>query len=367
MINRTNRTSNLFNLRVTIATLRLNVFRDEKRLKVIFWIISCGGFIVLNIAKAVNSPAAIYKLAKIIELILFAYYLKNNINIKKDIKKIVYILSLSVIWQSVLSLGQWFKQSSIFGYWFFGEQPYNTATIGIKIIDFFGRLKIAPLGTFPHPNILAGFLVISLIIILSYSDRDRRLFWIKFGAVILGTISLLLTFSFPAWMIFLIISGWQLGIRKRKDLVKIIMGVGLIGVILLIRPRKILTYPWEKTSLTRRISLNQISAKMWASSPIFGVGLNNFIVRMEDFGQISGNIRFLQPVHNIYLLILAETGIIGMIGLIWLIKTIWNKKRSQKLSFFYPLAAILFLGLFDHYFLTIQQGMLILALVLGLS
>jgi len=46
---------------------------------------------------------------------------------------------------------------------------------------------------------------------------------------------------------------------------------------------------------------------------------------------------------------------------------IWGsdgKKRGQNLITVY---CLLFLGLFDHYFLTIQQGMLMVSMVLGLT
>ena len=121
------------------------------------------------------------------------------------------------------------------------------------------------------------------------------------------------------------------------------------------------------TSFTRRLELTKIAIKMWLSSPIFGVGLNNFIVRMEEFGQVKANIRFLQPVHNIYLLVLAETGIIGLLTVSCWLLVVGKKLKEKNHPLFYVLCSMFFLGLFDHYFLTIQQGMLILALILGLG
>ena len=52
---------------------------------------------------------------------------------------------------------------------------------------------------------------------------------------------------------------------------------------------------------------------MFADHPLVGVGLNNFEQVMGPY-QKYGIIFFNNPVHNLYLLYLAETGIIGFIG-----------------------------------------------------
>jgi hypothetical protein len=70
-----------------------------------------------------------------------------------------------------------------------------------------------------------------------------------------------------------------------------------------------------------------------------------------------------QPVHNIYLLILAELGIIGFI--LWLIPVLFLTKKS---SFICSLLfiVILAISLFDHYFWTLYFGILLFWLTLGL-
>lgn len=318
--------------------------------------------------RATNPAAAFYKLVKLSEFFFLIIYIKNNINIKKDIKKISQALSYSVVWQSVLAISQWFNQGSIFGYWFFGEQPYHSATLGIKLINFFGQLKIPSYGTFPHANVLAGFLVISLIMIFHSLDYHRfNINDIKSLALVLGIIALFLTFSLPAWITLAFIFSYLLfkKTKKRKWLFK--AGFLLFFFLLGLLVNSFL----DPSSFQRRLNLNQIAIKIWLSSPFLGVGLNNFVVRMEEFGQVVANIRFLQPVHNLALLILSETGIIG--GLVigyWLltIKTKLGKKRKEKniQLLICSFIGLLFLGLFDHYFLTIQQGLLISSLILGL-
>ena len=92
-----------------------------------------------------------------------------------------------------------------------------------------------------------------------------------------------------------------------------------------------------------------------------------------------------QPVHNFYLLIAAEIGIIGLILFILFIfkvlKMAYLKVKSQIVSretiftrhinlctgfILSILLGFLFIGSFDHYFWTIQQGQLTFWLILGL-
>ncbi|MCL5090714.1 MAG: hypothetical protein M1514_01755, partial [Patescibacteria group bacterium] len=101
-----------------------------------------------------------------------------------------------------------------------------------------------------------------------------------------------------------------------------------------------------------------------------GVGLNNFIPAAAD-QLLVGPSRFLQPVHNIFLLQLSETGLLGLLGLLGLISLpIWIliKRRNFAAKFLIAVWVIIFfLGLFDHYFLTLPQGYRLLFLVWGLS
>src|SRR3990167_9488867 len=114
---------------------------------------------------------AIYKWVKFCEMGLLAAWVREN-RISIHIARATKIVILTVIFQSVLALGQWFNQGSLVGYWFLGEQPYSAATPGIdKITWLDGSLKIPPLGTTPHPNVLAGFLVVALASLQGRSEE----------------------------------------------------------------------------------------------------------------------------------------------------------------------------------------------------
>src|SRR3989344_3552293 len=77
-------------------------------------------------------------------------------------------------------------------------------------------------------------------------------------------------------------------------------------------------------SVIVRADLIKTSILMTQHSPIFGVGLNNFLQNVSYFSKNENQSLFLnlQPVHNIFLLILSQTGVIGFGFFIWfLVKT----------------------------------------------
>jgi Tol biopolymer transport system component len=67
--------------------------------------------------------------------------------------------------------------------------------------------------------------------------------------------------------------------------------------------------------VTSRYQLNDLAGRMIAEHPALGVGLNNFEVVMGPY-ENHGIIFINNPVHNLYLLYLAETGIVGLAGLL---------------------------------------------------
>jgi hypothetical protein len=91
------------------------------------------------------------------------------------------------------------------------------------------------------------------------------------------------------------------------------------------------------------------------------VGPGNFVAFVNDF-------RFMQPVHNIFLLILSESGIFSF-GLFILVLALAIKRTfTQEYLFLFliSLLQITFEGSLDHYFWTIQQTLLMMWILFGL-
>ena len=121
-----------------------------------------------------------------------------------------------------------------------------------------------------------------------------------------------------------------------------------------------LSFDLGQRFITHRIELINASLKLIKESFLLGVGLNNFIPNLVKVSNTFVNSWELQPVHNIFLLIFSETGIIGISAFLYLVLV---PALLTNLS----LIAILITGLSDHYWITLQQNMLLLTFVLALS
>lgn len=78
-----------------------------------------------------------------------------------------------------------------------------------------------------------------------------------------------------------------------------------------------------------------------------------------------------QPPHNIFLLTLVELGTLGLIALCLMfaqaLSFAWNLKNTDLgKTLLLIFSVLIIIGLFDHYLLTIQQGRLLLFLIIGM-
>jgi O-antigen ligase len=376
--------TDLFILAIFIFSLP-KLFTEIKNIKqkYLLWIVFFSLSLLLGLTGAKNFWAGAYGVVKLLEFSLLVYFLAPNY--KNFNKVILYFLVLaSVTFEAALSFLQYLNQGSLGGiFYFFGERAFNAGTPGIANASINGQLFLRPYATFPHPNVLAGFLVLSMIFLLLFSFKIK---WLKmfnwFGGILI-TGALLITLSRSAillWLIYLLVlfGFWSVEkYKKRKfnPLQIVLFALIVIGaVIFLILQNNLILQRFLTTSLLdesviQRQELIAQSLNMFWRNPVLGVGLNNYFNNLNVISFQSSTF-LIQPVHNILLLILAETGLIGFCFVIFafaksIVKT-FNQKQTRKYLLM-ALFAVVFLGMFDHYFLTLQQGQLLLSLILGIS
>jgi len=337
-------------------------------------------FVGLNIFFSLSPFVAFYKWMKVLELVFFGFYI---IKTKPSLHSITYCLSLAILFSSLLAIAQFIFQHSLGGiFWFFGERTFSSDTVGIAQINLCSlfspstcHISLRPYATFPHPNVLGGFLAVTLPLTFWLSDDktflvSKKYFSIiKWSIVTVGLIALFLTFSRSAWIVACVGIVFSVLRTGKKSFVYVCGGLVLVLGLLVFPLFKDLTSQNESVYL--RNDLNAVSLNMWQSSPLIGTGLGNFLVRLPEYYS-SRQIFFLQPVHNIYLLLLSETGLLGLCAFLLFValiirKKMWRMKKMEGVSLFYFFALVLFLllGLVDHYPLTLQQGVLFLTLLLA--
>ncbi len=269
-------------------------------------------FILLNIYFSYSPSVSIYKWLKVLELGFLVWFITKNLQL--TIKNLKFLI-IPIFYESILAIWQFVNQASVGGLWYFlGERTFNSSTPGIANAVINGQMVLRPYGTFPHPNVLTGFLIITGLILLKFIPQISR----KITALVLVMVIVVL-FLTPS----------------RGNLLN---------------------------GLNIRQQFNNVAINKWISSPVLGTGLGTsplYATGVKNYALAH------QPTHNIYLMLLSETGAIGLGFFVFLIIQIFFKIKNLKFKII--LIIILFLGLFDHYWLTLQQGQLLLALVLGLS
>ena len=344
---------------LVLAILIVYVISKIKRRKLAFWtpFLAVSLFLAFNTYFSSRPVIVSYRWLKILEMGFLIYYFAREF--KKDW---LIPLALANFYTCLIAWGQFFKKASLGGgFWWLGERNFNLATPGIAKIQLGSYLFLRPYATFSHPNSLAGFLLVScLLFLLVKGKRDKNLRVLFSVVAIMSLLTILVTFS---WSVYLAILLLMIYVFWKKWGIK----GAAIGILLLIgiALQSIKVGLLEERSITERIFLIQNALQLVKAHPIFGVGLGNFIPAQLELSFSRGQYNFLQPVHNVYLLVASEAGLIGLALLLYFLFYLF--KKSHFLSIIpYPLFIILFLGLFDHYWLTLQQNMFLAALVVGM-
>jgi hypothetical protein len=336
-------------------------------------------FIITNIAVSEVPQVALYHWARLTMYCGFMCVL-YHLHISK--KHITIVLSLAFFWSALLAMLQFIFQSSIGGmFYFFGERTFITSTPGIArglwCLPFnYCTQLLRPYATFPHPNVLAGFGLLSTVLVfLEYASNPQKyshLLYKIYGSINLLLLLCVLLFTQSRGAIFAMFSVCIIGSlivvnRYKKNpiiktgvyIISIISIVFVISSIVFIIQRGIST---ADESITDRISLAQSSIKMFIQSPFVGVGLFNFLPNLPSISIIRTPTS-IQPVHNIFLLLVSEIGIVGCMLLFFSI-FFHSSFRKNLLSNILICSVITILGMVDHYLFTVRQGQLLLLLSL---
>ncbi len=320
------------------------------------------GLLAINILFSASPPLAIYKSIKILEVIFLItiYYYKKKSLAPKSILGAVFFAGLIEFFLAGLQL---FYKHSIQGvFYFLGERFFSLSTPDIAKASLQGIEFLRPYGTFSHPNSLAGFYLLLHTFVLTYRPFDKYPL-LKYSFLGLSSLLVLLTFSKIAILGFFLVTFIYTITHEKELKCKFCMAsrivvAGILTVIFSIAQG-------DPLSAANRLELAQSSLQIIRSHLLIGVGLGNYLLAQSKF-TIKTPYFFLQPVHNIILLIVSEIGIIFSGYLFYLI---WKVRRifvdNQCLT--YCVGIILFTGMFDHYWLTLQQNLLLLSIIFSLS
>ncbi|MDP2918303.1 MAG: O-antigen ligase family protein [bacterium] len=363
-----------------------------------------------SLIQATNLGLAVFRLAKLLELFLLFIFVTQNLKIKKYRHYTYAVFLGTMLIQSLIALGQYWQQKSL-GFKIFGENDLSAQIIDVAKIVAAGEKIMRPYGTFPHPNVLAGFLITAIMFcfyfwVLKKTREHDYLKTILLFSISFFTITLALTLSRSAWLglvialiIFIIIGKGEKSFaptntgnknfcslpnnqKNYRQKIKILLPalsvftLTAIIVSIIFWPQiasrgAVTDSPSGDFALSNRVFLNQIAFNFISEHPWFGIGIGNFTTRLRAFAPTLATWQ-LQPVHYIYFSWAAEIGIPGLLlflFFIWRAISFGLKQicKNTEIAFLLStLFAYFTIGFLDHYFYDLEQGMLIFWLILGL-
>lgn len=345
---------------------------------------------------------------KLVEFAAFYFYLKFYAVKKFSFIKIFYALILGASFQAVITIAQFLKQGDL-GLRWFGESVLGPHMIGVA--SFFvasGEKVMRAYGMTPHPNVLAAYLFLSIFafyFVVFYANHKHydtssyhsvydsliyhniiKYWWAWYPLMLFGlffTFSRTIVFLWAVGFLVLGVMGYLKAQFRHQFWDNEFLRAKIINVFLLtvIACAVFAVFYWPEIQNRMIISSEEeaVQLRIFYNKESLGSGINFFGIGLGDFTgwlmEQNPNLPsyMYQPVHNIYLLIYSEIGILGLIFfLIFLAGLIYEFIKKTKLqefrhrSFFLVTVSILFIGLFDHFLFTIQQGRFVLWLELTL-
>ncbi|TSC55477.1 MAG: Uncharacterized protein G01um101418_697 [Parcubacteria group bacterium Gr01-1014_18] len=351
------------------------------------WILAGAGW-------AVDSDLALYGLGRL-ELLLCLGFVWVCLSLNP--KKIAVCFLLACVLQGYLGMMQFFLQSDIVGEnKYLGVSAHDPSELGTSIVDTGLRRWLRAYGTLPHPNIFGGLMAAGLVIAAYWvmdvgrrvTSASRKIFFEMIGAwmsVVIIFSGLMVSFSRSAWIgagvgisaYFFFLwrayrknSEWPVIRLSLLKLCSIVLAMIIVFYLLLaplFETRFGVEGALEQQSVDTRLDQGREFFAIIKQKGITGVGIGNYTAYLSSFIRSEEPAWTYQPIHNIYLLILAELGLVGLsiIGyFLWksricirqIFKNIFDPADPWTRISISILLGLAVIGLFDHYLWSMAVG-----------
>lgn len=349
---------------------------------------------ILSIIWAPDKSLAVsFSLKLILGITLFFIISQSKKFRQINIKKIIVVFLISATIQGILGIWQFTEQKTFSNKWL-GTTSHIIWQGGTSVLQNKSGRWLRAYGGLEHPNILAGYLLIALFFsfCLYLLSINKSVFYKKilfYFSITIIFFAFLITFSRTAYLAFsigLFLFFIYIVSQKKKSLLRKLFFPFLTIILITI----FFTTTYSNLLLSRVTSISRLEQKsindrlLYISEaenqinqhPFIGVGLNNYTLSVynDDIYKKPG--WQYQPVHNVFILILAELGLIGLvlfasiiIQLLWHISIIFKepfqKKELPKIFFAIAFISLIIIFIFDHWLWTSDFGFFLFWLVAG--
>lgn len=277
------------------------------------WVVSSA----LSLLAARDSQLAVIQLMTMGKLLLFGWVVANSVEDEGDLNWVISGLMLALFFEGLVGTFQGVTGRPL-GLDFLTE----TSAVGKEqlSVGLVNRVQ----GTIGHPNAYAMYLATGIPFALAFLfSRARRSSKALAGIPLLfGCLALLYTLSRSGWINFLLIFGIVLTLAVRRKRISLGAAVLIAGIAFLILLGLTLFGPdfilsrltsSDRGSAYSRITQAKAALAIIKDHPLWGVGLNNYAQVSFAYDPTGfATWRGAPFVHNVFLLIAAETGLIGL-------------------------------------------------------
>ncbi len=319
---------------------------------------------------AQNEILAIYAYLKFLLALGFFYLFYLFFN-----KKVLFVFFGTVFLNACFAIWQFFTQSS-FACKYLGLAGHNPFDLGVSVLELSNGRFLRAYGFLDHPNILGGFLAISLLVLLYWflAVKKIRIYNFIVFVFVYGTLlwALFLSFSRSAWIafsfgffLFLFDAVLKKDFLKQKKLLQMLFA-GILFFTLIFNPYNDLILGrlkaqnrLELKSMEERLDSYEQAKNIIQANWLYGVGVGNYTTVLEAQNPKQKKWAYQDP-HNVFLLIWAEAGIFSLLFFVVLLVFLIKKAQPNKIPI---LAGLLPLLLFDHWLWSLHFGIMFLFFV----
>lgn len=332
-------------------------------------------FFIINILLAANQEVAWQKFSWLISALAFVGIL---LLIRPKVINLGIAFTISALAQSYFAINQFMEQKVIANKWL-GMAAHNPETLGTPVIETANGRWLRTFGTLSGPNVLAPFLVITLFLIIylypkARTKRENRFFLLSFVIIAIAAMTTLSKAAILALILFSIIYGFFV----RKDKVKTEKTTKLSLILLFVIVIFTVSYPslivtrltgtsrLEQQSYEERIDQYSEFKQVVKNNWFWGAGLGNYAIELQKV-KPNQEAWTYQPIHNAWLVMLAEIGLVGTLCLIASLVWAYTKKFKTNAINLILLASLSFMALFYHFWWSLWFGLIFIAFIIGFS
>ena len=280
---------------------------------------------LVSIIHSQNYDYGFYEILRLTRHFILYFYISRMIKSKEDVQWIIFSLLSVLAVQGIIAIYQYYGGHLPLG--LFHEVKHEVETTGAFRVG----------GTLYGVSNLAQFLelLIPMALILALYMKHHAIKIMSLIIAVLGTIALIFTFSRGALLTLafasILIMCTPLYLGQKLDKSKMMMqAAGIIIVLaalgILLKDEILLRFITDTGGTEHaRVVMMQVALSIIKENPLFGIGLNNYHQVMSYYDMFMLLAKPVHAVHNVYLFIVSETGVPGLIAFLCFVGAIYKK------------------------------------------